>query len=228
MAKWMLIVDQVAKSLVMSSRIRHAIGSLEDVRQECIIALLQTIRSPKFKEAQRKSAYLANCIRNELGKIASESSLIRLPLRDIRRAAEANEAGTTNDRVRRVQMAMRLMLLGQMDDFYKCGATEDNDLDEVELSASQERSVASQDVCDAINSLPGALKTVMGHLHGVAGYRKLLASEIAERTGVMVETVWRRTYEGRRLLKKFLNDRGYSVNTGGQEVSNGNDKGSER
>ena len=216
LAKWMPIVEKVVASL-SNSHIRHAIGSVQDMRQEGVIALLKAIRSPKFEKARDKDAYLASSIRNELRDKAGKSSLILLPQRAIREVKKAERDGYTSDSVCRARIAMRPNTFGRMDSLYRLSPSVDEE-------QSDKASTAAKDVCDAVNSLPGTLKVVLGHLYGVAGYRKLLTAEIAERTNVRVQTVWRRTYEGRRLVKKFLKDRGYGIDIPSQKGSNGNGK----
>lgn len=209
----MPIVDKVVSRL-LNHRIKHDIGDVQDMQQEGAIAILKAIRSPRFEKARCRTAYLTNAVRNELLKSARSSALICVDQRAVYEMRDAEQSGDMSDRSRRVKMAMRLKTLDQMDEIYKVPLEEDR-----ETSFAVSESV--QDVCDAVNSLPGPLKIVLGHLYGVAGYKKLLAAEIAERTGVRAETVERRTYDGRRLVKKFLKDRGYGVDTGRQEVSNG-------
>lgn len=213
LAKWVSVVDQVVNESLRRPRFAWSVGEWEDIHQVGMIALIKAIRSPRFVDAKRVGAYLSMCVRSAVAQAAAESSLIRLPRRKAGQLAAADRGGGVGGpETADARRAMHLRLMDNMDRMPR----RDPDATDDKTSAK-----ISQDVAMAIELLPATIRRVLGHLYGVAGYSKIGVREIALRYGIARETVWKRSCQGRKLLRQILGGCGYGGESDGDSKSDG-------
>ena len=233
LATWAPVVDQVVGEVMSKTKLASAIGGRDDVRQVANLAVLQTIRSPKFTGGRQTAAYLARCVRSAMRRAAAESSLIRVPWRPMAalkgdspfaegdgssesRIACESEALRRKSEVLRsnAKRAMQVVLIDDADKLAQETSGTDRD---VSVRAME----VGCDVSDAVERLPASYKAVIGYLYGVCGHQKLDSKQIASRLGIVIGTVRNRACKSRAMLKKTLAESGYEVATTSEGVSNG-------